>query len=114
MSDLGELDKLVADLGKASAEVTRKGQQVVAKTAADIEADAKRLAPVDTGALRNSISTTSSLGGLSAEIGPTVHYAPYVEYGTRRMAPRAFLGPAFDRHSGAFVQAVEQLGGELL
>lgn len=112
MLDASELLALSADLGKASYEVTRKAQQVVAKAAHDIEGDGKRLAPVDTGALRNSIGTRISGGGLTAEIGPTVDYAVFVEYGTRRMAPRAFMGPALDRHSGAFVQAVEQLGGE--
>ena len=114
MGDFSELLKLSADLGKASYEVTRKAQLVVAKTAHDIEADAKSLAPVDTGALRNSIGTTISNGGLSAEIGPTVHYAPYLEFGTRRMPPQPYMGPAADRRVEAFVQAVESLGGEFL
>ena len=114
MTGYDDLLKLSADLGKASYEVTRKAQTVVAKTAHDIEADAKSLAPVDTGALRNSISTTISNGGLSAEIGPTVHYAPYLEFGTRRMPPQPYMGPAAERCAEAFVQAVESLGGEFL
>ena len=114
MGDFSDLLKLSADLGKASYEVTRRAQMVVAKTAHDIEADAKSLAPVDTGALRNSIGTTISNGGLSAEIGPTVHYAPYLEYGTRRMPPQPYMGPAAERRAEAFVQAVESLGGEFL
>ena len=114
MTGYDDLLKLSADLGKASYEVTRKAQKVVAKTAHDIEADAKSLAPVDTGALRNSISATIAIGGLSAEIGPTVHYAPYLEYGTRRMPPQPYMGPAADRRAEAFVQAVEQLGGDFL
>ena len=114
MTGYEDLLKLSADLGKASYEVTRKAQLVVAKTAHDIEADAKSLAPVDTGALRNSIGTTISNGGLSAEIGPTVHYAPYLEYGTRRMPPQPYMGPAAERRAEPFVQAVESLGGEFL
>ena len=114
MTGYEDLLKLSADLGKASYEVTRKAQLVVAKTAHDIEADAKSLAPVDTGALRNSIGTTISNGGLSAEIGPTVHYAPYLEYGTRRMPPQPYMGPAAERRAEPFVKAIESLGGEFL
>ena len=114
MSDFSELLKLSADLGKASTEVTRRAQLVVAKTAHDIEASGKRNAPVDTGHLRNSISTTISGGGLSAEIGPTASYGAYVEFGTRRMRPQPYMGPAADFHLPAFAEAVAQLGGELL
>lgn len=114
MSNFSELLKLSADLGKASYEVTRKAQTVVAKTAHDVEATAKSLAAVDTGAMRNSIGTTISGGGLTAEISPTVDYAIYNEYGTRLMAPQPFMGPALERHSGPFMQAVAKLTEGLL
>lgn len=114
MTDLGDLLRLSADLGKASADVTRKGQRVVTATAALVERTAKLLAPVDTGALRNSIGTTVSNGGLTAEIGPTVDYAAYVEFGTRRMAPQPHMGPALAANADTFVRAVEELGGEVL
>ena len=89
---------------------------VVKKTAADIEATAKAFAPVDTGALRGSIGTTSSGNAnyVETHTGPTVDYAPYVEYGTSRMAPRAFMGPAADRHLHELFAAVDQLTGDLL
>ena len=114
MTGYDDLLKLSADLGKASYEVTRKAQTVVAKTAHDIEADAKSLAPVDTGALRNSISTTISNGGLSAEIGPTASYGAYVEFGTRRMSPQPFMRPAADQHFPEFTEAVSRLTQDLL
>lgn len=54
---------------------------------------AKQNCPVDTGRLRDSI--TWELGGsgalLEGRVGSNVEYAPYVELGTRHMAPRAFL-----------------------
>ena len=114
MTGYDDLLKLSADLGKASYEVTRKAQLVVAKTAHDIEADAKSLAPVDTGALRNSIGTTISNGGLSAEIGPTASYAAHVEFGTRRMRPQPFMRPAADQHFPSFEEAVARLSQGLL
>jgi HK97 gp10 family phage protein len=57
---------------------------------------AKRLAPVDTGRLRSSI--THEVGGdsegIAARVGTNVEYAPHLEYGTSRMKARPFLRPA--------------------
>ena len=114
MTGYDDLLKLSADLGKASAEVTRRAQVVVRKTAADIEASGKRNAAVDTGFMRDSISTTISNGGLSAEIGPTASYGAYVEFGTRRMRPQPFMGPAADQHFPEFTEAVARLSQDLL
>ena len=79
--DTSELRKLSADLGKADAKVTELAKVVVKKTASDIEASAKIFAPVDTGNLKNSIST--DVDGLVALIGPTAEYGEYVERGTK-------------------------------
>ena len=115
MTGYDDLLKLSADLGKASYEVTRRAQIVVRKTAADIEASGKRNAPVDTGHLRGSIGTTISMGGMSAEIGPTASYGAYVEFGTRRMSPpRPFMRPAADQHFPGFEDAVSRLSQDLL
>lgn len=53
---------------------------------------AKKLCPVDTGRLRNSISHATDED--TAYIGTNVEYAPYVELGTSRMKERPFLKPA--------------------
>jgi HK97 gp10 family phage protein len=73
-----------------------------------VEADAKALCPVDTGFLRNSITTDVQYGGgtVTGRTGPTANYGGYVEWGTYRMAPRAYMGPALDRHSGEFEDAL--------
>ncbi len=61
------------------------------------------LAPVDLGNLRNSLD--HRLGNADnvfdeepdyVEVGTAVHYAPHVEYGTRRMRAQPFLRPALD------------------
>lgn len=116
--DMSEINSLAVNLSNAAGQVGSRAAAVVRKTATDIEATSKQFAPVDTGALRNSIghdiTGDGRFGGIEAEIGPTVNYGAYVEFGTSRQAPAAYMGPALDRHAPGFVTALEQLGGEVL
>ena len=114
MTDIGELKRLAADLGKASKETTRKASLAVRKSTFDIERLGKQKAPVDTGNLRNSISSTIAPDGLSAEIGPTAYYGIFVELPTRRTAAQPFMGPAAQEVEPGFVAAMEQIGGQIL
>lgn len=66
---------------------------------------AANLCPVDTGRLRNSITSTVDSGEKAAYIGSNVEYAPYVELGTSRMKAQPFLRPAAQDH-GAEYQAI--------
>lgn len=76
-----------------------------------IEARAKMKAPVDTGALRNSIYTdTRNTSNIPTEkdydlprgsrtkiyVGPTMEYAIYVEFGTSRQSAQPYLIPAVE------------------
>lgn len=110
--DVSQLNQLTRQLGELGARGSAMARVVLAKTAADIERDAKAFAPVDTGNLQNSISRTVS--EFSAEIGPTANYGAYVEFGTSRHGPAAFVGPAFDRHAGEFVTALGMIAGRAL
>lgn len=111
--DVSELNRLAVTIDNAAKSIGPTGAAVVQKAALDVEATAKAFAPVDTGALRNSIGTDvhgdASSRVVLAVIGPTVEYGPYVEFGTSRMAPRAFMGPALDRHTPDFIAALEQV-----
>lgn len=117
MAGIEGLNTVAADLAKAGGTAGAAGITLVRTTALLIEGAAKAFAPVDTGALRSSIGTDVSVaiasGAAEAVIGPTVNYGPFVEYGTARMAPRAFMGPALDRHSGTFIAGVESLANPL-
>lgn len=90
--------ELAVDLDTAGDQVRPRMSRAIRKTAHDIERTAKRICPVDTGNLRNSISTSISGGAatITAEIGPTADYAGYVEEGTSRQAPQPYMRPAFD------------------
>lgn len=70
------------------------------------EGYAKRLCPVDTGNLRNSISHATDKD--SAYIGSNTEYAAYVELGTSRMKAHPYLKPAATEHSAEYRAIVEQ------
>ena len=112
MIDVSQLAALARDLRAAPRRVERHLEQAVAKTGRDIAADAQASAPVDTGALRNSIS--ADVGGMEAVVGPTVHYGGYVELGTSKMRAQPYLFPAADKHTPAFVDAVADVGDAIL
>lgn len=70
------------------------------------EGYAKLRTPVDTGRLRSSVS--HAVSGDSAYIGTNVEYAPYVEMGTVKMAPRPYIKPAVIEHVNEYKALAEQ------
>ena len=68
-------------------------EEAVEAIAYMIEGEAKRICPVRTGRLRASIHTGKIEEGVYY-VGTNVYYAPYVEFGTRKMAARPYLRPA--------------------
>jgi HK97 gp10 family phage protein len=86
-----------------------------------VEAQAKFLAPVDTGRLRASLTTQMRDRGsgagqdvierpteeVTAHVGTAVHYAPYLEFGTRYMEAQPYLRPALDFAEGKKATVVE-------
>lgn len=70
-----------------------KIDEMVKKAALKVESEAKKICPVDTSRLRNSI-TTQRLGKATYGVGTGVEYAPYVEFGTRKMGAKPYLRPA--------------------
>lgn len=114
--DVSELNRLVATFTSASIKAAPLARLVVQKACADTKRDAQMFCPVDTGFLRNSITyeTRTLHGGAAGEVGPTASYGIFVEFGTSRHGPQAFMGPAFDRHAGTFEQAIGQIADLVL
>jgi HK97 gp10 family phage protein len=93
-----------------------------------IQQAAQALCPVDTGALRDSITTNiEDLGTtIRGSVGPTMPYASYVEYGTGRLGSPApyphvmswpgmkaqpYMRPAYDENKDAIIDLFRaQLG----
>lgn len=72
------------------------------RRALKVERQAKHLAPVDTGRLRDSIThaMATDAEGLYVDIGSNVEYAIYQELGTRFMAAHPYLRPALRAAEG--------------
>lgn len=90
-----------------------RARAVVQKHSARIKDTMKSFEPVDEGTMRDSTTyeTRQLVHGAVGEVGPTATrdgfpYPAAVEWGTSKMAPQAFAGPALDRHSGDFVKDV--------
>ena len=72
------------------------------------EGYAKRLCPVDTGRLRNSITHAIFDGGEQyVIIGTNVEYAPAVELGTSKQKAQPYLTPAAQDHSAEYRRILE-------
>jgi HK97 gp10 family phage protein len=99
--DMGPLLKL-------KAEMRPKAGKIVARTAFLVEGKAKMLAPVDTGALRNSIHAAQS-GELTWTVSDGVAYGVFQEFGTSRMAAHPFMTPAIEGQRAAFTDAMKEL-----
>ena len=67
--------------------------ETLQKMTLEIEAEAKRLCPVRTGRLRASIHN-GKIRERAYFVGTNVEYAPFVEFGTRKMTAKPYLRPA--------------------
>lgn len=127
--DASELRSLATSLDNVPKALGHLARTVVRKTAKDIESSAKLIAPRDparppqdpsrpvTGNLKGSIGTSDlramgTSGSIEAEIRATAEYAMYQEVGTSRMPARPFMGPATDKHSPAFAEAMAQIAAQ--
>lgn len=116
--DVSEVRALAGRVSAGAGRIGARGAAVLRRAAYAMEADAKALAPVDTGTLRASISTSIAgdgrTGRMTAEIGPTADYGGFVEYGTSTQAGQPYLAPAFDRQVPGFEAALASLADDII
>lgn len=94
-------------------EMNKKKAKALEIIGGKAESYAKKLCPVDTGNLRNSI-THQQLDENTEVIGTNVEYAPYVELGHRKVGggnvpPKHFLRPAAENHAEEYKKIVEMV-----
>lgn len=111
--------KLTSNLTRIALKAPHAAQAALLQTGKDILDTARQLVPVDTGALKQSggvnvqSSTVIEVGFGSPgtfRTGPKREpevYAPYVEYGTSKMAAQPFLTPAFAQNESTFRKRLE-------
>lgn len=96
-----QIEAAVKKFKEYAVDVNNAVAQAIQWAALKVEGDAKRgitdLGAVDTGRLRGSI-THRMIDKTSAEVGTNVEYGPYIEFGTKKMAPRPFLTGAFEKN----------------
>lgn len=81
---MDDFEKFISELEEYPESFIRGAEKGLYKAAVKIQAAAKRLAPVDAGRLRNSITveTQTDAESVSAAVGTNVKYAPFIEFGT--------------------------------
>ena len=85
-----------------------KAKKAVKKNALAIQANAAQDAPVDTGALKNSISALPEGSGENWSIQDGVNYGIHQELGTSRGVPAIhFLGNACEKQADKFFDDVK-------
>ena len=93
-------DEVLSALERAK----KRGLEAIGLTA---EGHAKKITPVDTGRLRNSISHKTD--DEAAYIGTNVEYAPYVELGARGRPGVHMLQRAASEHGNEYKQIMEDV-----
>ena len=90
--ELKKLNDILKDFLKKNKEATFKG---MVDCGWAVRSKAINIVPVDTGRLRGSIAVEEDENKMEVMIGTNVKYAPYVEFGTCKMAARPYLRPAY-------------------
>lgn len=115
---IDELNTVAASLERAEERVGKDAAKVVRNSAEQVKRWGRSFVPVASGATRRSIDADFIGDGrnrtMQAVIGPTTRYAGFIEWGTARMAPSAYMGPALDRVAPEFVAALDRLTAEAL
>lgn len=110
VSNVGSIKIDTRLLDKITAEMRPKASEVVSKYGWAIAGEAAKNAPLDTGALRASILSESSLvSDLSFVVQDGVEYGVHQEFGTSKMPAHPFLLPAVEAWRQRFLDAFSGL-----
>ena len=100
------LDSLMAKLNAMGGNVLDALEKATKQTALAAQADARDNAPVDTGNLKQSISTEHerSAEAATSTVYTNVEYGLYQEMGTVKMAAHPYMMPALNANKSTFEQ----------
>lgn len=84
-------------------------RRAIKQNGAEMQAGAQQYVTVDTGALKRSIELEIMDKGFTAKVKPTMEYAQYVEYGTRKQSAQPYMRPAFHVQKLIFLSDMAKL-----
>ena len=84
-------------------------QKIVKQNVSEMNREAERIVPVDTGALKRSFMRTYQDDGMTGIVKSTMEYASYVEFGTRFMEAQPYIGPSFNKQTEQFKKDLKKL-----
>lgn len=104
-------EELAEFLGKHKKDVIEKSKKAVKIWGSEFQKAAKKHPPTphDTGTLVRSIRLDIADQGLTAVVYPTVHYAEYLEYGTRFMNAQPFMRPTMQKIEPMFIRNMDKI-----
>ena len=82
---------------------------VIRRNTTQAQAKAMRLAAVDTGFMKRSITMRIDITGLAGYIVAGASYSSYVEFGTRYMDSQPFMRPAAREQAPIFISDLRNL-----
>lgn len=82
---------------------------VIRRNTSQAQAKAMRLAAVDTGFMKRSITMRIDISGLAGYIVAGADYSPYVEFSTRYMDAQPFMRPAAREQAPIFLRDMKNL-----
>ena len=100
-------DELVRSIKKRLG--TDKVLSVIRRNTSQAQAKAMRLAAVDTGFMKRSITMRIDFTGLAGYVTASADYSPYVEYGTRNMDAQPYMRPAAREQAPIFLSDLRNL-----
>lgn len=92
--------------------IDEKIKTAVKNNTAEMQANAQRNAPVDTGFLKRGITQEITDGGMTGKVKSTAEYAPYQEYGTRYQPGTPHIRPAFYEQKDKFIEDIKKIAKE--
>lgn len=107
--DITELQDMAERIGQIAEQGALPFMQDAVRFRNLVMQEARRIVPVDTGALQRSIQPThteASQASVSAEFVVGEGYAGFVEFGTVRMRAQPFIRPALSRYRDDYREAI--------
>lgn len=114
--ELSGVDEILNKLKNIGANVSKLENQALRNAAEPVLEDAKANAPVKTGKLKEGLGISSVkakagmkyiLVGIDKSDNSKIFYGKFIEFGTSKMSPRPFMGPAYEKNKREIIEEIK-------